>query len=77
MFHCSFVSPGAPTLSVEVVEEEEGVFRDNWDYQMEPSRIPLLSDIIRNHTLPPTANGSVSKTKKKITKVVIKINKQK
>lgn len=40
--------------------DEEGSFRDNWDYHMEPSKIPLLSDIIRNHTLPPTANGSVS-----------------
>lgn len=51
---------------MEAVEEEgEGIFRDNWDYHMEPSKIPLLSDVIRNHTLPPTANGSVNK--KRIT----------
>lgn len=53
---------GAPAVIVDAVEDDdEGmVFRDNWDYQMEPSKIPLLSDVIRNHTLPPTANGSVS-----------------
>ncbi|KAJ8970428.1 hypothetical protein NQ317_006553, partial [Molorchus minor] len=34
-------------------------FGDDWDYKSERNtQIPVLSDIVRNHTLPPTANGT-------------------
>ncbi|CAG9816256.1 unnamed protein product [Phaedon cochleariae] len=43
---------------IEVEEETENVFRDNWNYKLEQSRVPVLSNFIRNHTLPPTSNGT-------------------
>lgn len=36
-------------------------FRDNWNYRIEQSKIPLLAKSFRNHTLPPTANETVSR----------------
>lgn len=55
------------TAEIETVTERgelrptEEEFRDDWDYKSEHSKIPVLSAIIRNHTLPPTANGTVSR----------------
>lgn len=33
-------------------------FRDDWNYRVEQSKVPLLSSLIRNHTLPPMALSS-------------------
>nr|XP_023022925.1 sphingomyelin phosphodiesterase-like [Leptinotarsa decemlineata] len=39
-------------------ESEEERFTDDWNYRLESNKIPVLSSVLKNHTLPPTSNGT-------------------
>lgn len=56
-------SPVGYTISQEneaevVITPNKEEFRDDWNYKLQHSDAPLLSALIKNHTLPPTADGS-------------------
>ncbi|ERL84609.1 hypothetical protein D910_02037 [Dendroctonus ponderosae] len=44
-----------------VLAQTEEEFRDDWNYKLQQSNIPLLTALIKNHTLPPTADGSTGR----------------
>lgn len=45
-------------------ESEELFKADDWDYKVGHNSVPILKDPKRNHTLPPTANETVSRYKR-------------
>lgn len=47
---------GGPII-IEMVDEKT---YDDWNYKLEPDRNPVLN-VSHNHTLPPLANGTVSR----------------
>ncbi|XP_072401244.1 sphingomyelin phosphodiesterase isoform X1 [Diabrotica undecimpunctata] len=55
-------SQGIYTITAEDISssssESKETFTDNWNYKLEHSKVPILANIVRNHTLPPPGNGS-------------------
>ncbi|KAJ8940101.1 hypothetical protein NQ318_016017, partial [Aromia moschata] len=51
---------GTMTITAEREEylQSDDEFRDDWDFRIHQNNVPVLSNIIRNHTLPPTANST-------------------
>lgn len=59
-----FLLGAPPPIVINVDDEKQEVleFRDTWDYKAENrSKIPLLSEMLRNHTLPPGIDPTVSR----------------
>lgn len=62
-------------ITAEEGPESEEVFTDNWNYKnLDHSKIPILSSLLKNHTLPPKAEGTVSRYLYVFAYIIIIIN---